>query len=133
MTAELIISIVCATVASSGLWSFVLYLIQKKDKQKDALTRLMLGLAHEKIMELSAKYIEQGYMTEDEYSDFLKYFYTPYIELGGDGSAERIVENKVKKLDIKSIFFYVMITMVIKCKMYLTKKKNINYLEVLEK
>lgn len=101
MTAELIISIVCATVASSGLWSFVLYLIQKKDKQKDALTRLMLGLAHEKIMELSAVYIERGYIMEDEYSDFMKYFYDPYKELGGDGSAERVVENKVRKLDIR--------------------------------
>lgn len=98
---ELIIAIIGAVFASTGFWTFVQSRFQKRDKQKDALTRLMLGLAHEKIMELSARYIERGYMTEDEYSDFMKYLYKPYRELDGNGSAEQIVENKVKKLDIR--------------------------------
>ena len=100
-TAEFIMAIIGAVFASTGFWTFVQTVLQKKDKQKDALTKLMLGIAHDRIMELSAGYIERGYIYEDEYADFVKYFYDPYIELGGDGSAERIVENKVKSLDFR--------------------------------
>lgn len=99
--AQLIIAIITAAFASTGFWSLILYKVQKRDKSKDALTRLMLGMAHESIMKQSAKFISQGYVTEDEYSDFIKYFYDPYIELGGNGTAEKIVEGEVKKLPIK--------------------------------
>ena len=101
MTAELIIALMGAIFASSGLWTVVLYKIQQKDRSKDALTRLMLGLAHDRFMEQALKFEEQGYVSEDEYSDFKKYLYDPYIELGGDGTAERVYETKIKNLPIK--------------------------------
>ena len=99
--AEFIIAVVVAAFASTGFWQLVLYKIQKKDKGKDALTRLMLGMAHDRIMELSAKYIKQGFIYEDDYNDFIKYFYEPYLELGGNGSAEKVVESQIKKLEIR--------------------------------
>lgn len=98
---ELILAIITAAFASTGFWSFILYKIQKRDKSKDALTRLMLGMAHDRIMQQSAKFIQQGYRNEDEYGDFIKYLYDPYIELGGDGTAEEVVEHEVKKLPFK--------------------------------
>lgn len=101
MTAELILSLIGAVFASTGFWSLISYHIQKRDRSKDALTRLMLGLAHDRIIEQAVRFEKQGYITEDQYSDFKKYLYDPYIELGGDGSAERVYEDKVKKMPIK--------------------------------
>ena len=69
-TAQLILSIVTAAFASTGFWSLIMYLIQKRDKHKDAMTRLMIGLAHERIMTLGDKYVKQGCITEDDYDDF---------------------------------------------------------------
>lgn len=100
-TVEFILSIVCAAFASTGFWSLVMYKIQKRDKHKDSMTLLMLGIAHDLIMSKSAQFIAQGYVTKDEYGDFMKYLYNPYRDLGGDGTAEKVVEGQVKKLDIK--------------------------------
>lgn len=98
---EFILAIIAAVFASTGFWTFIQTRLQKKDKRQDALTRLMLGIAHDRIMELSSTYISRGYILQDEYADFMKYYYEPYLELGGNGSAEQIVENHVKKLDIQ--------------------------------
>lgn len=100
MGAEFIVTIVVATLASSGLWSLILYKVQKHDEKKDALTRLILGLAYREITELCIKYIQRGYVTKEEYEDLVKYLFTPYKELGGDGTAEKLIDE-VKKLPIK--------------------------------
>lgn len=100
MNTEFIVTIVVATLASSGLWSFVLYVVQKRDEKKDSLTRLILGLAYREITELCLKYIQRGYITKDEYEDLIKYLFAPYKELGGDGTAEKLIDE-VKKLPIK--------------------------------
>ena len=90
---EFIIAIVAATLASSGLWSFILYKVQKHDEKKDSLTRLILGLAYREITELCIMYIQRGYITKDEYEDLIKYLFSPYKELGGDGTAEKLIEE----------------------------------------
>lgn len=102
-TAEFILSIVVAAFASTGFWSFIMYKIQKRDRTKDAMTRLMLGIAHDRILTLGAKYVEQGYINADDYQDFMKYLYEPYLELGGNGTAEAFVESQIKKLPIKVV------------------------------
>lgn len=97
---DIILAIVVATLASSGLWSIVLYLIQRKDSKKDALTRLMLGLAYREIMQCCMEYIKKGSVTKDEYEDLIKYLYSPYKDLGGNGTAERMI-GEVQKLPIR--------------------------------
>lgn len=99
-TTELVLSIISAVFASTGFWTFIMYKIQRRDKHKDAMTMIMLGLAHEKIMELGDRYIQQGFINESDYNDFMKYLYKPYIELGGNGTAEKFVEGQVKQLKI---------------------------------
>lgn len=99
-TTEFILAIVTAAFASTGFWSFVMYKIQKRDKYKDAMTKLMLSIAHDRIMTLGDKYVNQGFISADDYSDFMKYLYDPYIELGGNGTAEKFVEGQVKQLKI---------------------------------
>ena len=61
---------------------------------------MILGLGHIKIIEVCEKYIERGYITQEEYDSLYNYLYTPYKELGGNGTAERLVQE-VKQLPIK--------------------------------
>lgn len=73
--------------ASSSFWIY----IRNKDLAKQANTRLLMGLAQDKIVHLSVKYIERGWITADEYEHLRDYLYAPYVELGGNGTAERII------------------------------------------
>lgn len=60
---------------------------------------MLLGLAHDRIIVLGMDYVTRGYILNDEFEDLLEYLYNPYAELGGNGSAERVI-NEVKKLPI---------------------------------
>lgn len=102
-TAELILAIAGIIFGATGFWSLLWNIIDKKNRKHDSLTKLILGIGHEKILELSFKYIARGYITEDEYGDLMKYLYEPYIDLGGDGTVEKIIEGEVKKLPIKRV------------------------------
>lgn len=90
-----IVSVVIAVLTSSGLWAY----LQTKDKQKDASVQLLLGLAHDRIIYLGMSYIDRGWITKDEYEDLMKYLYAPYQTFGGNGLAEKIMDE-VKTLPI---------------------------------
>lgn len=92
---QMIVTIVCSVLASSGFWAY----IQKKNDAKDNKTKLLIGLAHDRIMYLGTTYIERGSITKDEYENLHDYLYEPYRAEGGNGSAKRIM-NEVDKLPI---------------------------------
>lgn len=94
---DLIIAILGATLASSGFWAFV----QTRANRNDSSKKLLLGLAHDRIMYLGKHYIEKGSITTDEYENLVTYLYEPYTECGGNGSAKHVVE-KVSHLEITS-------------------------------
>lgn len=94
---QMIVTIICSVLASSGLWAF----ISKRIDNRDAKTELLLGIAHDRIMFLGKSYIERGYITYDEYDNLYKYLYQPYLKNKGNGSAEKIM-NKVEKLPIRA-------------------------------
>lgn len=93
---ELVVSVICAVLASSGMWTFM----QKRADKKDARTQMIVGLGHDRIMFLGIHYIERGYITRDEYENLYEYLYKPYEQLGGNGSAKRIM-TEVDKLPIR--------------------------------
>lgn len=93
---QIIITLLVAFIASGGFWSFV----TKKSGDKTATTRLMMGIAYDRITTLGLDYIHRGWITKDELEDFRKYFYEPYKALGGNGVAERIM-NEVTNLPFK--------------------------------
>ena len=95
---QIVIAVVTSVLASSGLWTF----IQKKADKKDAKSKLLLGLAHDRIMFLGSTYIERGYITKDEYENLHDYLYLPYAEMGGNGTAKKIMQA-VDRLDLKNI------------------------------
>lgn len=94
---QMIVTIICSVLASSGLWAF----ISKRIDNRDAKTELLLGIAHDRIMFLGKSYIERGYITYDEYDNLYKYLYQPYLKNRGNGSAGKIM-NKVEKLPIRA-------------------------------
>lgn len=97
---QMAITIVCSVLASSGFWA---YLMNKRDK-KDAKTKMILGLGHDRIVTLAMNYIERGWITQDEYEDLNKYLYLPYRDMGGNGTAERLM-IEIKKLPIRHISY----------------------------
>lgn len=92
----LIGTIIASVAASSGFWAY----LQKKDSQKGATLKLLLGIAHDRIIFLGMSYVDRGWLTKDEYEDFYKYLYSPYSEFGGNGLAEKVF-LEVQKLPIR--------------------------------
>ena len=94
------ITVICAVLASSGFWAWM----TARREKKDAKTKMLLGLGHDRIVFLSMKYVERGWITQDEYEDLNKYLYMPYREMGGNGTAERLM-TEVKKLPIHHVSY----------------------------
>ena len=93
---QMILTIAGSLIASSGFWA----ILQKKCDKNDATREMLLGLAHDRILELGLFYIERGdYITQDEYENLNDYLYKPYKKLGGNGSADRTMVE-VNKLRI---------------------------------
>lgn len=93
---QMVITIVVAVLASSGFWAWIM----KRSEKKDTRTRMLIGLGHDRIIFLCMKYIERGWINHDEYENLYEYLYKPYEEMGGNGSAQRLMQE-VKKLPIK--------------------------------
>lgn len=91
-----LVTVVCAVIASSGFWAW----LQTKDNKKDLQSQMLVGLAHDRIIELGMFYIERGdWITQDEYENLSEYLYKPYANMGGNGSAKRVMEE-VQKLRV---------------------------------
>lgn len=94
---QMLVTVLCAVIASSGFWTCV----TKRSEKKDVKTRMLVGLAHDRIMYLGMQYIERGFITRDEYENLHEYLYKPYEEMGGNGSAKRVMQE-VNKLPIRA-------------------------------
>lgn len=92
---QLIITVLCSIAASSGFWAYVI----KRSDKKDANTRMILGLGHDRLVYLCLNYIKKQEITKEEYENLHKYLYLPYKELGGNGMVD-IFMDKIKTLPI---------------------------------
>ena len=97
---QIIVTIVCSVLASSGLWSF----IQARREKKDAKMQMILGLGHDRIVNQGMIFIKRGWLTQDEYENLHDYLYVPYEKMGGNGSAKKIMAE-VERLPIKPISY----------------------------
>lgn len=93
---EVLLPIVLAMLASNGLWA----LIGKRREKNNVERKMLVGLAHDRIIHLGMVYVTRGYITQDEYENLNDYLYQPYEKMGGNGSAKRVMEE-VRKLPIK--------------------------------
>lgn len=94
---QLVVTIFCSVLASSGLWAY----LAKRAERKDVKTEMLIGLAHDRILSLGMTYIERGWITRDEYENLYTYLYQPYDKLGGNGSATKVM-TEVNRLPIRN-------------------------------
>lgn len=94
---DVLVTVFVTVLASNGFWA----LLQKKFDRNSTEKKLLVGLAHDRIIYVGKGFIARGWITYDEYEDFVKYLYTPYAEYGGNGAAERI-SDEVKKLPLRA-------------------------------
>ena len=95
---QVAVPLVVAVLTSSGLWAVVAKRVDKGDAER----KMLVGLAHDRIIHLGMVYIDRGYITQDEYENLNDYLYAPYEKMGGNGSAKRVIEE-VRKLPIHKI------------------------------
>ena len=69
---QMFFTILASVLASGGFWT----LIQMHINKKDAKTKLLVGLAHDRIVELGMN----------------DYLFNPYEKAGGNGSAKRVMD-----------------------------------------
>lgn len=90
---QVAVPLAAAVLTSSGLWAVVARRADKGDAER----KMLVGLAHDRIVHLGMVYIDRGYITQDEYENLNDYLYAPYEKMGGNGSAKRVIEE-VRKL-----------------------------------
>lgn len=93
---QIAVPLAVAVLTSSGLWAMVAKRVDKGDAER----KMLVGLAHDRIIHLGMVYIERGCVAQDEYENLQVYLYEPYEEMGGNGSAKRVMEE-VRKLPIR--------------------------------
>lgn len=91
------IAIIGAALGSSGLWAY----LQRRDTTRTQTDKLLLGLAYDKIVSIGMALIERGWVTKDEYEDYMNYFVSPYKALGGNGVTTRVI-SEVENLPLRS-------------------------------
>ena len=95
--------IALAIFVSAGFWKIieviVMHFLTKPKVTPEV--RLLRGIGQIEIIFFGTKFLEQGYITTDEYDSFKNEIYTPYLEMGGNGLAKKMMEE-IEKLPIKS-------------------------------
>lgn len=97
---QIIIAIITASLGSTGLWGLISHIIQSRSDKKSAQAQMLLGLGHDRICKLAQSYIDRGDITRDEYENLVDYLFVPYKLLGGNGTAEKMI-NDVSKLPMR--------------------------------
>lgn len=86
---QLMVTALMTVGASSGFWIYM----DRKRNHRNLTRKLLIGLAHDRIVCLSMKYIERGFITQDEYENLHEFLFVPYSDLGGNGSADRLMKE----------------------------------------
>lgn len=94
-TAQIILTIITALLASSGLWAFLSSRLERNSAERE----LIVGIGHIEIVFFGMQFLERGWITRDEY-DTMQELYKPYIKLGGNGSGTKIMKE-IEKLPIR--------------------------------
>ncbi len=66
----------------------------------DVTLQVLIGPAHDRTLFLGLSYAARGYITQDEYENLHDYLYIPYEQMGGNGSAKRVM-LEVDRLPIR--------------------------------
>lgn len=95
---ELLATSLVTILGSSGIWG---YITVKHTKARTS-DRLLRGISQHLITQEGRRLIEKGYVTPSEYTNMHRGLYKPYKQAGGNGLAEKII-NEVDKLPIRDV------------------------------
>ena len=82
-----IISAAAAVFASTGFWAY----ITRRSERDTAEKKLLMGLAHDRLISQCVRYTNRGYITQEEYDDLKTYLYLPYKEKGGNSTVDKMI------------------------------------------
>lgn len=72
-----------------ALLTWLFHQVQAKKKEYDVLKEGIVALLHDRLYRACSFFIERGYCTLEDRSN-LEYLYTPYKELGGNGTGTEL-------------------------------------------
>lgn len=99
---QIIVTALTAILASTGFWAYI-----NRKKSNSSLTRkLLIGLAHDRLVTMSLRYIRRGYITQEEHENLTVFLSEPYFQIGGNGSVARLIVevNKLPFKDVSQIY-----------------------------
>ena len=95
MLFQILIITIPALFASQGIWSLILYQVQKKNEKKDLRTKADLVILHDLVYRYCCKAIMRGHTFFDEF-DNISSLYEVYAAIGGNGTGKKIFEEYCK-------------------------------------
>lgn len=96
VTPEMIVTILLPMLfASQGLWSYILFKAQQRDRRHDLRERADLAILHDLVYKYTQKAIHRGYTTFTEF-DNTTALYNIYKEYGGNGTGEELYNEFCK-------------------------------------
>lgn len=90
---EVIIALVAAVFGSTGFWTW----LSSRRKTRTDESKLLMGLAYSEIIRRSEGYIARGWIDANEFNELDRYLFRPYSSMGGNGTAQKLMEE-VRKL-----------------------------------
>ena len=89
MHIDIIVTLIVAVFGSTGFWTW----ITNRAKKKSAESRLLLGLAYSEIINRADACLSRGWAEVEEYNQLNRYLYQPYAEMGGNGTAQKLMDE----------------------------------------
>lgn len=86
---EILTTIAVSIFGSSGFW----LIIQKIIESKSAMRQMVLGIGFERLTSACHKHIKAGWISIEDLEDLDKYLFQPYKHMGGNGTAELLMEK----------------------------------------
>lgn len=96
---ETLVTVVVTVFASNGFWGIVQHKVVRKDDKRDAIEDGLLAVLHDRLYQACRYNIKRNHISIEEL-DNLKYLYTSYNRLGGNGTGTELYE-RCKKLPIR--------------------------------
>lgn len=74
--------------------------INELKKETQIIKAMCLGSLYDRTKFLADCYIQRGWISVNEYDDWMKYLYIPYHDGGGDGTVD-VLKDKLAELPMK--------------------------------
>lgn len=90
-----ITTIILAVFASTGFWQLLQKIYETHKKTKTPQEKMLLAIGRDRLLFLSKKYEQMGYIPDDEYENYDE-MGEAYIALGGNSQVKKHYQQDVK-------------------------------------